>query len=1458
MTINYQEFTAIVFIDSKVDNYQSLIAGIAPEAKIVLINPANDGVEKITETLKTANYQEVHLISHGSPGCLNLGNNQLNLDNLDNYASELQTWFHTSSCIAHPVKLVLLYGCNVAAGDAGAEFIAKLKQLTGAEIAATSNLTGNKTLGGDWELEVTTSRDIKVNLAIEESTRQSYQGILTSLTVTTADDEDDGDLSAGDLSLREAIAIADDGSTITFDSNLSDNSIILNQGELLIDKSLNINGLGANNLTVSGNDRSRVFKIDDGDAHNQANVSIDGLTISDGRSSEGGSSNQLNGGGFLNQENLTVTNSAIVDNDAGNGGAIYSTGQLQLDNSLVSENSGGTAPIFNDGGVASISNTTITNNGTAGIGAIANNRGSELRLSNSTVTSNNAFDAAVFNGEDSTFNVSSSIIAGNSGDVDPERDDIIGTFVSEGNNLIGNSNGGNGFDSPSDLVGTADNPVEPQLGQLQDNGGSTQTIALQQGSPAIDAGSNPNNLETDQRGEGFDRTVGNGTDIGAFEVQNGDGGGTPTELVVSTLEDENDGDFSTGDLSLREAVALANQQEGADTITFDSDLSGGTITFNQSLERDLIIDESLAVVGLGQDNLTVDGGFIFNNAQTDTDLAIDGLNITGGQIDSYGNLTLTNSTISETIPRDGSSDNSSIISRGTANISDSTIRDNSGGDDIGILIESGTANIERSTIANNEGVLGGSGVLILSDETVNISNSTITNNRNRFAGGVANAGGGTVNINNSTIANNNGGLGSGGIQNSFGTVRVTSSILANNTGGGFMGDISGDGEFISGGNNLISNGDDASGFVDGVNGDLVGSNGDDGENPQTDLLIDARLGELQDNGGSTETLALQEGSPAIDVGSNPNNLETDQRGEGFNRTVGNGTDIGAFEVQNGDGGPTPTELVVSTLEDENDGDFSAGDLSLREAVALANQQVGNDTITFDESLNGGTISIDESLDRQLIVDDSVTISGLGQDNLTLDGGFIFSVPESDINLTIDSLNLTGGKIDSFGNLTLTNSTISQTIGMVNNSSNNSAIISRGTAVISDSSIRDNNTGNSAGDTGISIESGTATIEQSTISDNQAQTRSGIIIGSDATVNLISSTVAGNRSRSLGGVQNDGILNIVNSTVADNGGGDAGGINNTGSISLTSSIVANNNSDSILTDISGDGQFISGGNNLISNGDNLTNLEDTDIAGTTDNPIDPQLGELQDNGGITQTIALLEGSPAIDAGSNPNNLETDQRGEGFNRTVGNGTDIGAFEVQNVENLYIRGTNADDILTGGQGNDTIKGRNGDDSISGGSGNDLLNGGRGDDTIDAGSGDDTVSGGGGDDSLAGEEGNDLLNGGRGNDTIDAGSGDDIVSGGRGDDVLVGGDGNDTLNGNRGKDIFVLQSNQGEDTIVNFSNGNDLLGLTDTLSFDNLNIVQNDLNTTIHDLTNNNETLATLVNVNAAHINAHDFTKI
>ncbi|MDE5089696.1 MAG: DUF4347 domain-containing protein, partial [Trichodesmium sp. St16_bin2-tuft] len=108
------------------------------------------------------------MISHGSPGCLYLGNSQLSLDTLKGYEPQLQQW---------QLDNLVLYGCNVAAGDGGEEFIHKLHRLTGAEIAASKSLTGAAVKGGNWELEVRTAQT-KPSLALQVEAMASYPDTL--------------------------------------------------------------------------------------------------------------------------------------------------------------------------------------------------------------------------------------------------------------------------------------------------------------------------------------------------------------------------------------------------------------------------------------------------------------------------------------------------------------------------------------------------------------------------------------------------------------------------------------------------------------------------------------------------------------------------------------------------------------------------------------------------------------------------------------------------------------------------------------------------------------------------------------------------------------------------------------------------------------------------------------------------------------------------------------------------------------------------------------------------------------------------------------------------------------------------------------------------------------------------------------------------------------------------------
>jgi hypothetical protein len=176
----------ILFIDSQVEDIETLVAGVIPGIEVVVLESDRNGIEQITEVLSQRNnFTSIHIVSHGSPGCLYLGNTQLSLDTLNKYQSELKTWFNPPAFSTPPTLTkggrrgdLLVYGCNVATGDAGAEFIAKLNNITGAEIAASTSLTGNPVKGGNWDLEFTTKNFDTLASAFQPDVMAAHSGIL--------------------------------------------------------------------------------------------------------------------------------------------------------------------------------------------------------------------------------------------------------------------------------------------------------------------------------------------------------------------------------------------------------------------------------------------------------------------------------------------------------------------------------------------------------------------------------------------------------------------------------------------------------------------------------------------------------------------------------------------------------------------------------------------------------------------------------------------------------------------------------------------------------------------------------------------------------------------------------------------------------------------------------------------------------------------------------------------------------------------------------------------------------------------------------------------------------------------------------------------------------------------------------------------------------------------------------
>ena len=162
----------LIVIDPGVDDYQALAAGAIEGATVAVLDADRNGIDQITELLKIhSDVHSLHLVSHGTAGCLHLGSAQLTLETIDRYAWDLQNWFSDSA------PLLLIYGCNVAAEAIGAKFLSCLHRLTGAAIAASTTRTGSAALGGNWNLEVSIGK-IEAPLAFDAATMETYSAVF--------------------------------------------------------------------------------------------------------------------------------------------------------------------------------------------------------------------------------------------------------------------------------------------------------------------------------------------------------------------------------------------------------------------------------------------------------------------------------------------------------------------------------------------------------------------------------------------------------------------------------------------------------------------------------------------------------------------------------------------------------------------------------------------------------------------------------------------------------------------------------------------------------------------------------------------------------------------------------------------------------------------------------------------------------------------------------------------------------------------------------------------------------------------------------------------------------------------------------------------------------------------------------------------------------------------------------
>jgi CSLREA domain-containing protein len=353
-----------------------------------------------------------------------------------------------------------------------------------------------------------------------------------------------------------------------------------------------------------------------------------------------------------------------------------------------------------------------------------------------------------------------------------------------------------------------------------------------------------------------------------------------------------------------------------------------------------------------------------------------------------------------------------------------------------------------------------------------------------------------------------------------------------------------------------------------------------------------------------------------------------------------------------------TNIGVTTTADEDNAD---GDCSLREAVIAANTNTGRDacaagsgTDTIRLTSTTYELSVPEGVPNDATVGDldisGVTIiSGAGADATTIRGaaGFNHRILENTGTTTLSGLTITGGDMSTPG--------FSGTGGGVRNDG--------GALTLNRVTVVGNNDEGRGG--GVEDKGGTLNVTQSTISDNQTVGGAGggglaVVNGSEASI--VNSTISGNRAESSPGggilVADSATLSIESSTIASNNAPTTGfgGIfavgDPTTTVNVKNTIVSDNATTDCATNFSA--TITSLGHNL-NGGDSCGFTQPTDQEGT-----DPLLGPPSDNGGPTQTHALLAGSPARDEGASDQG--EDQRGK-VRPQDGDGTatdDIGAFE------------------------------------------------------------------------------------------------------------------------------------------------------------------------------------------------------
>jgi hypothetical protein len=773
----------------------------------------------------------------------------------------------------------------------------------------------------------------------------------------------------------------------------------------------------------------------------------------------------------------------------------------------------------------------------------------------------------------------------------------------------------------------------------------------------------------------------------------------PSTFTVVNGNDDGDG-------SLRAAIAAANDEtnnQGPDIINFDPSVTTVTLNSGQlNITSDITITAPDAGVTITRDATAAQFGILAIDTGASAELT--GLTISGGDagatgkgggIYSSGTATLTNCTLSGNTAGvlggtlGGYGGGMYADAGSTTTLTDCTVSGNTaiyaGG-----VNSYGALTMDHCTLSNN--IADHGGALENDHGTTTMTYCTVSDNRTTVGGGGAIFWEGQATLTNCTFSDNSGSRG-GGLWINNATVQLVNTTVSGNTarttnGGGlynFHGNVTLTNCTVSG------NSAPGTSTTAGAGGGLGSYCGQTTLNHCTvsGNSATATTGNTGAGGGLFLNGAGQTTLNDCTVSDN-----SSYRGGGLyayrttvqliNTTVSGNTATVFYGggVYSRASATTLTNCTVSCNSASSQPNsfscggglylFDGGQTTLTNCTVLNNSayrgaglfarsttaQLVNTTVSGNTATSGSGAGVYNRASNVTLT--NCTVSGNSAPRSC--GGGAYGSAGSTTTLTNctvsgNSAGAGGGGIFNLGALTVTGGTLSGNSANDGGGINNNG--SAATATVTNSTLSGNSAG--AGGGGISNAGGTLTLTGSTLSGNTASAGGGLNTFGNATVT--NSTLAGNSACVGGGIINGGTLRVVNCTVSGNSAtsGNGGGIDRSsnGSTTLGNTIVAGNTASGSGPDVYG--TMVSLGHNLIGKTNGSSGWVTSDLQGTSNSPINPLLAPLGYYGAPTQTMPLLPGSRAIDAGSNgliPAGITTDQRG--LPRIVNTTVDIGAFE------------------------------------------------------------------------------------------------------------------------------------------------------------------------------------------------------